>query len=105
MYFITGAMFTVRPLHDDREFMNTVTFSLHLCGMIFSVAAMAFHFHAHRASSVFGGRSRSTRAIRSCMYWLCSSGAGELQGYLFARPLNFDDATQIAPAAPRTAYG
>ncbi|GAB2511637.1 sensor domain-containing protein [Lysobacter humi (ex Lee et al. 2017)] len=29
--------------------------------------------------------------------WLCSSGAGELQGYLFARPLPFDDATAVAP--------
>lgn len=37
--------------------------------------------------------------------WLCSSGAGELQGYLFARPLQFDDATQIAPSAPRSAHG
>lgn len=29
--------------------------------------------------------------------WLRTSGAGELQGYLFARPLPFGDATQVAP--------
>jgi diguanylate cyclase (GGDEF)-like protein len=32
--------------------------------------------------------------------WLRSSGAGELQGYLFARPLPFETATHVAPHAP-----
>lgn len=31
--------------------------------------------------------------------WLRSSGAGELQGYLFARPVQFDEATHVEPAA------
>jgi diguanylate cyclase (GGDEF)-like protein/PAS domain S-box-containing protein len=31
--------------------------------------------------------------------WLSSSGAGELQGYLFARPLPFERATHVEPAA------
>jgi EAL domain-containing protein (putative c-di-GMP-specific phosphodiesterase class I) len=31
--------------------------------------------------------------------WLSSSGAGELQGYLFAKPLPFDTATLVEPAA------
>ncbi|HEY4582934.1 MAG TPA: EAL domain-containing protein [Lysobacter sp.] len=30
--------------------------------------------------------------------WLRGSGAGELQGYLFARPLPFETATRVAPA-------
>lgn len=29
--------------------------------------------------------------------WLSSNGAGELQGYLFARPLPFEEATRVAP--------
>jgi EAL domain-containing protein (putative c-di-GMP-specific phosphodiesterase class I) len=31
--------------------------------------------------------------------WLRSSGAGELQGYLFAKPLPFENATHVEPAA------
>jgi diguanylate cyclase (GGDEF)-like protein/PAS domain S-box-containing protein len=31
--------------------------------------------------------------------WLRSSGAGELQGYLFAKPLPFENATNVEPAA------
>ena len=35
--------------------------------------------------------------------WLRSSGAGELQGYLFAKPLPFETATQVAPVAAEPA--